>query len=175
MGEVGSVLGMGITSAQVFAALQIPYTYLRQIGLPFNQWNLEMHTKLTIGFSGLTSQPSLSKKGEATVSLLPILFNLEIGYALKEIRGLGKLRPFASAGFGVSSTSMEFTPKSKNYSVEATKDASNDAALAFGLGIALVPSFTQKMEILLDAKYLNTMELVSGNYLLLSLGAAYCF
>jgi hypothetical protein len=157
----GMSLGFG---GRAFFSLGLPYNPLKKL-------KLTPRIGLSVGFTNLGSD---SPDFTSSINFIPILLYTEISYPLKKY----KLRPFFTLGGGGSAGSME-----KKFSEKVTGGAKSgnaqekvdtfDGTLVTGLGLGY--SVKKNIEIIFDVQYLRFFELKSGNFIQISLGAAYNF
>jgi hypothetical protein len=148
-GDVGSVMKAGF-GLGAFGDLSIPIAFLNDNGLV-------LRTGLQLGYASASSE---NTSFEAKVGMVPIIAYADLGYPLR----FG-LTPSFHLGLGGTSVSL------KDQSGGGNDTSSFDATLQIGAALGYRPF--EHVEFLLHTGYLALFEEVNGNFMYLSLGAAY--
>jgi len=176
LGEVGSVMGVGVAGINIFGNVTIPSKYLKMAKMPLHKYGVEARGGLSFGYASMASSTS---DFEGTLTLIPILLYLRFDYnKLKVLRKWGQLKPLFQLGYGGSMTSLD-----KTFSKEVTKGAkggnasSNVSAFEAMLDIGIGSSFTlrkvKNVEFQALLRYMMLFEQSTGSFMSFSFGAAY--
>ncbi len=123
----------------------------------------ELRTGLSAGYASFSSTV---ENFPATVTIIPLLLNNEIGYITES-----GFRPYLKLGLGVSMASL--TDDSDN--TEKKDTSSMDFTILAGAGAGYRNKNLPSVELFLEAGYLMLFEKTSGNFINVSFGVSYHF